>query len=99
MHGVSHQGKVLSETTTFGWVWPVLYLIQSDCIDILFFADEVCHQGKVAHKANFFGWVWLVEWKNERKNELKERMNSKIIEFLDGDNHQRNLASNTSTVG
>ena len=31
LHGVIHQGKVASATTTFVWVWPVVPFIQSDC--------------------------------------------------------------------
>ena len=31
LHGNNHQGNLASETTTFGWVWPVVPLIQSDC--------------------------------------------------------------------
>ena len=30
LHGACHQGKVAYETTTFGWVWPVKSLAQSD---------------------------------------------------------------------
>ena len=30
MHRVTHLGKAASETTTFGWMWPVKHLIQSD---------------------------------------------------------------------
>ena len=31
LHEDYHQRKVTSETTTFGWVWPVVLLLQSDC--------------------------------------------------------------------
>ena len=32
LHGENHQGKVPSETTFFGWVLPVVLLIESDFI-------------------------------------------------------------------
>ena len=31
LHGDNHQERVGSETATFGWVWPVVSLVQSDC--------------------------------------------------------------------
>ena len=31
LHGDNHKKVVTSETTSFGWVWPVLILVQSDC--------------------------------------------------------------------
>ena len=31
MHGVSHQGNVTSKTSSFGWVWPGMPLVQTDC--------------------------------------------------------------------
>ena len=55
-HGDNHQGKMSSEATAFGRVWPLLYLIQSDCTilcpsislvrvsDDFFYGDS--HQGK-----------------------------------------------------
>ena len=31
LHGDSHKGKVESDTTFFGWVWPVATFIQANC--------------------------------------------------------------------
>ena len=31
MRAVSHQGRVASETTTFGWVWSVKLFVKLDC--------------------------------------------------------------------
>ena len=31
LYGDNHQGELTSETTFFGWVWPVVPLVQSDC--------------------------------------------------------------------
>ena len=31
LHGNNHQRKISSETITFGWVWPFVFLVQSDC--------------------------------------------------------------------
>ena len=35
LHGVNHQGKARSETTTIVWLWLVALLIQSDCMIFL----------------------------------------------------------------
>ena len=31
LHGDDYQEMVASEATTFGWMWPVVPLVQSDC--------------------------------------------------------------------
>ena len=35
LHGVNHQGKARSETTTIVWLWLVALLIQSNCMIFL----------------------------------------------------------------
>ena len=30
LHEDNHQGRLASETTTFGWIWPGVLLIRSD---------------------------------------------------------------------
>ena len=69
-HGDNHQGKVWSETTTFGWVQPVVLLVQSDCRilwssmsleGIIWYLCFLCgdnHQGKAGSETTAFGWVW-----------------------------------------
>ena len=78
MHAVSHQGKVTSETTTFGWMWSVKLLVKLDCrilwssislkkiIWYLSLLYGVSHQGKVAPETIGFGWPWPVMciWSN-----------------------------------
>ena len=52
LHGDNHQRKVASESYPFGWVWPVLLLIQSDCIilhkselsDLWIFWSSICQK-------------------------------------------------------
>ena len=63
LNGDNHQGKVVSKSTIFGWVWPVGPLVQSgffdqqhlwmESINILdiFHGDD--HQGKVASETAF----------------------------------------------
>ena len=66
----NHQGKLGSETTTFGYVWPVVALIQSTAgfcdhqylrkwvIDILVILHSYFHQGKLTSEATTIGWLW-----------------------------------------
>ena len=45
LHGDIHQGKVASETTTFGWVWLGVPLFQLDCVIL----DHECHCKESIH--------------------------------------------------
>ena len=45
LQGDIHQGKVASETTTFGWVWLGVPLFQSDCVIL----DHECHCKESIH--------------------------------------------------
>ena len=59
LRGDIYQGKVASENVSFGWLWPGVPLVQSDCIILwssvslqimisyLSFLHEDNHQGKV----------------------------------------------------
>ena len=72
MPGVSHQEKVASETY-FGWVWSVVFLVQSDYMilwssislgriaySLWFFVDGGSHQVRIACERSSFDWMWLV---------------------------------------
>ena len=56
MHEDTHQGKVAFETTTFGWVWPVVSHVQSYCIHITGFFDHLFTE-KNQLIFNFHVWI------------------------------------------
>ena len=70
LHENNHQAKLALETSFFGWVWPVVLLIQScskifyhqyfwkELIYLLGFLVGDNHQRKVASETSTFGWVW-----------------------------------------
>ena len=72
LHGNSHQGKVTSETTSFGWVLPGVSIVQSDC-RILWWSVSLVRAkwylsfyawSQSSKEINIwdyhFGWVWPV---------------------------------------
>ena len=52
LRGDKHQRKAVFETTTFGWVWPVVPLIQSDYRILL---SSVYREG-INQSLRFFVW-------------------------------------------
>lgn len=73
LHGVSHQGKVTSGCTTFGWFLascvssPVRFrdslivnqYLWTQSIEVLVFLHVDGHQRKLVSQDYHFYWVWL----------------------------------------
>ena len=86
LHEDIHQGKAASETTTFGWAWPVKPLVQSVCrsLSLLFACGQLCFLSRQV--AGFFDQQYY--WKEPIC----------IVDFfLDGDNHHWKVTSETTT--
>ena len=80
---LNHKGKIVSDTTTFSWLWPVLPHVQSDCrivehqylwkesSDILDFLHGDNHQWKVAPETIFWlDVVWYAFCPNRLQGSL-----------------------------
>ena len=107
----SHQGKVASETTSFGWVWPVVLHIHSGS-KILWLSVSVIkirwshcflhgdsHQRKVLPKTTIFclGVVCCVSHPIRLKDSLISNETEKNQTFLNGCNDQAKVAFKTTT--
>ena len=68
LHGDNYQGKLTSEITTLGWVWPVVCFVQSNCriLRSLISLEGISgylflfHHGKVTTETTSSERVWAV---------------------------------------
>ena len=113
LHWVTHEEKVVSETTTLGRVWPGVLPVQivgffvhqyicKGLIIMLNFLHGDNHQEKLASDATTFSWMWLLTKPNCRilwSTLSLEKIKLYLSFYVWSYGHQWKLASETTSLG